>query len=164
MSSWTIEFIRAEYGQAVCLSDCLSSQWTEAICLKAWLENVVWVPYAPDVTSFLQEPDTHEHSQLKAEIREVKSELHWALESEWVQQKKKIENHDLQYPASWGPWECIYVVSEAYKRFREKYKGKVPLEGLQANQMLRVRPTALGPEGRLELVTGSELNNPSKLP
>ena len=164
IASWTIDFIRAEYGQAVCFADCLSSQWTEAICLKAWLENVVWVPYAPDVTSFLQEPDTHEHSQLKAEIREVKSELHWALESEWVQQKKKIENHDLQYPASWGPWECIYVVSEAYKRFREKYKGKVPLEGLQANQMLRVRPTALGPEGRLELVTGSELNNPSKLP
>ena len=69
--------------------------------------------------------------------------------------EEKAENHDLQYLASWGPWECIYVVSEAYKRFRNKNKGKVPLEGLQANQMLRVRPTALGPEGRLELVTGS---------
>ena len=157
IASWTIDFIRAEYGQAVCFADCLSSQWTESICLKAWLENVVWVPYAPDVTSFLQEPDTHEHSQLKAEIREVKSELHWALESEWKQEKKKPENHDIQYPASWGPWECIHVVSEAYKRFRDKNKGKVPLEGLQANQMLRVRPTALGPEGRLELVTGVTL-------
>ena len=48
-------------------------------------------------------------------------------------------------------------MSEAYKRFREKYKGRVPLEGLQANQMLRARPAALGPEGRLELVTGITL-------
>ena len=78
--------------------------------------------------------------------------------------EEKAENHDLQYPASWGPFECIYVVSKAYERFREKYKGKVPLEGLQANQMLRVRPTALGPEGRLELVTGDEPWSFSTLP
>ena len=79
-----------------------------------------------------------------------------------TEQKKKAENHNLQYLASWGPFECIYVMSKAYERFREKYKGKVPLEGLQASQMLRVRPTALGHEGRLELVTGS-YNNASTL-
>ena len=44
-------------------------------------------------------------------------------------------------------------MAEGYARFCEKSLGKVPLEGMQANQMLRVRPTA---EGRLEPVTGFE--------
>ena len=73
MASWTVEFIRREWGQSLVFADCLSSQWTEAVCLRAWMENVIWAPYAPDVTSFLQEPDTHEHSQLKAKIRESPS-------------------------------------------------------------------------------------------
>ena len=47
----------------------------------------------------------------------------------------------------------LHVMAEGYARFCEKNKHKVPLEGLQANQMLRVRPTA---EGRLEKVTGLE--------
>ena len=89
--SWTdekisidvVEFIREEWGQCLVFCDCLGSQWTERVLLRAWLENILWAPYAPEVTSTLQEPDTHEHSQMKSEVREVKSELHWALEAEW---------------------------------------------------------------------------------
>ena len=54
---------------------------------------------------------------------------------------------------SGAPFECLYVIGEALRRFKAKYKGRVPLEGMQANQMLRVRPTSAG---RLELVTGLE--------
>ena len=155
IASWSVEFIKAQYGQSLVFADCLSSQWTEAVCPRAWLEQVIWAPYAPDVTSYLQEPDTHEHSQLKANIREVKSELHWALESEWLQQQRASDKKDLRHPGSWGPFECLYVVAEAYKRFCQEFEGKVPLEGMQANQMLRVRPTEAQPP-RLELVTGLE--------
>ena len=45
------------------------------------------------------------------------------------------------------------VVSYALKNFKSDSAGRVPLQGLQANQMLRVRPTL---EGRLELVKGTE--------
>ena len=82
---WTIEFIKAQHGRALVFADCLAAQWTQASLLRAWLEGIIWAPYAPDVTSWLQEPDTHEHSQLKAIIRQVKSELHWALESEHIE-------------------------------------------------------------------------------
>ena len=47
----------------------------------------------------------------------------------------------------------MHCMSEGYARFCEKSRGKVPLQGMQSNQMLRVRPTA---EGRLEPVTGFE--------
>ena len=40
-----------------------------------------------------------------------------------------------------------------YKMFKEKSQGRVPLEGMQANQMLRVRPTA---NGTLEVTRGDE--------
>ena len=58
--------------------------------LRAWLENIIWAPYAPEVTSTLQECGTHEHSQLKADVREVKSELHWALEMEWWSEVQRM--------------------------------------------------------------------------
>ena len=69
-------------------ADCLGSQWTETVMLRAWMQDLVYAPLAPDVTSFLQEPDTHEHAQLKAAIREVKSEIHWAVEQDWLQKVK----------------------------------------------------------------------------
>ena len=124
--------------------------------LRAWLENVVWCPYAPDVTPWLQEPDTHEHSQLKSEIRKVKAELHHALEHEYLRAKKTASDPKLlKSPTSWSPFECLHVVNEAYARSQAKYKDRVPLEGLQANLVLRVRvrPTT---EGRLDLVRGTE--------
>ena len=146
-----LEFIGQEYGQSLAFGDCLASQWTEAACLKTWLKNIIWAPYAPDVTSFLQGPDTHEHSQIKADIRSCKGELQWALETEW--QSRRNEDPTLAYPSVWGPFECLWVLSKGLQRFKAKSEGRVPLQGSQANQVLRVRPTA---EGRLELVKGTE--------
>merc|ERR1712194_219255 len=153
--TWGGEHIAKDIGRpSLVYADCLSSQWTSSVLLKAWLENIVWCPYAPDVTSWLQEPDTHEHSQLKAEIRKVKSELHYALEHEYLRAKKTASDPKLlKPPTTWGPFECLHVVNKAYERFQAKYKDKVPLQGLQANQMLRVRPTT---EGRLDSVRGTE--------
>ena len=34
-----INDIRAEFGQALAFADCLSSQWTEAVCLREWLRK-----------------------------------------------------------------------------------------------------------------------------
>ena len=79
-----VEFLANECGRpSLVFADCLSSQWTSSVLMRAWLENLIWAPYAPEVTSWFQEPDTHEHSQLKALIREVKAELHFALEHEY---------------------------------------------------------------------------------
>ena len=161
ISVWVVEFIKREHGKALVFADCLASQWTQAVLLKAWLEGILWAPYAPEVTSWLQEPDTHEHAPLKAMIRAVKQEVHWALEQEWLRESKKVDKNTLRPPTSWGPFECLYVVAEAYKRFQEKFKGKVPLEGLQANQMLRVRPNE---NNELELVRGDEAWSFSTLP
>jgi hypothetical protein len=150
IASWTIDFIREQYGQSLCFADCLSSQWSPSVTLRAWLKGVIWAPMAPDVTSFLQEPDTHEHSQMKAMIRAVKAETHFALETEWKEASKLKPG--LKYPNCWGPYECLYVIGKALERFKARFP-QVPLEGLQAVQMLRVRPTI---DGRLEKVTGRE--------
>jgi hypothetical protein len=150
IASWTIDFIEEQYGQSLCFADCLSSQWSSSVLLRAWLKGIIWAPMAPDVTSFLQEPDTHEHAPLKAVIREVKAELHFELETEWKEASKHTPG--LKYPNCWGPYECLYLVGKALMRFKKKFPN-VPLEGLQAVQMLRVRPTI---EGRLEIVTGRE--------
>merc|ERR1712194_811560 len=83
-----------------------------------------------------------------------KGELHYALEHEHLRAKKTASDPKLlKPPTSSAPFECLHVVNEAYARFQAKYKDKVPLEGLQANQMLRVRPTT---GGRLGLVRGTE--------
>ena len=79
--------------------------------------------------------------------------MRWALEQEWLRESKEVDKSTLRPPTSWGPFECLYVVAEAYKRFQEKLKSKVPLEGLQASQMLRVRPNE---NNELELVRGDE--------
>eukprot|EP00959_Pyramimonas_sp_CCMP1952_P420761 8813770-Pyramimonas_sp.AAC.1 len=63
---------------------------------------------APDATSFLQEPDAHEHSQLMAAIRKVKSEIDWAVGQDWLQKVKADPAKDYKCPSSWGPCECIY--------------------------------------------------------
>ena len=108
-----VEFLREQWVQAIVFADCLGAQWTEQVLLRAWLENIIWAPYAPEVTSTLQECDTHEHHQLKAAIRKVKSELHWALEMEWwsdtqraIQQAREgIEVKESLYPSAWGAFE-----------------------------------------------------------
>ena len=40
IATWMLGRIAQEYGQALALGDCLASQWTEAACLEAWLENL----------------------------------------------------------------------------------------------------------------------------
>ena len=82
ISAWVVEHIRNEHGQAVVQLDCLASQWSEPVLLQAWLQGLIWCPLPPDTTSYLQEPDTHEHSQYKSIVREVKAELHFQLEQE----------------------------------------------------------------------------------
>ena len=76
ISTDLVELLREDWGQALVFCDCLGAQWTERVLLRAWMSNILWAPYAPEVTSTLQEPNTHEHWQLKTEMREVKSELH----------------------------------------------------------------------------------------
>ena len=67
-----VAFIREQWGQAIVFADCLGAQWTDAVLLRAWLENIIWAPYAPEVTSTLQEPDTHEHSVKRRAVRKSK--------------------------------------------------------------------------------------------
>ena len=69
---------------------------------------MILVPYAPDSTSFLQEPDTHEHAQLKATIRQLKSELHFDLEREAENQDKECKN------IKGGPNGYVYICAKAF--------------------------------------------------
>ena len=77
--------------------------------LAHWASQQVLVPYAPDVTSFLQEPDTHEHAQLKALIKEVKSEMRFDLEAEAKNQGRHAE------VLKWGPHEYVYLCAKALR-------------------------------------------------
>ena len=49
-----------------------------------------------------------------------------------MQKVKEQPEKNYKYPSSWGPYECLYCVSEAYRRLCEKHKEAVPL--------LRLRP------------------------
>jgi hypothetical protein len=103
----------------------------------------------------LQEPDTHEHSQLKSLIREVKAELHFQLEQERRNKAKEYED----YVPTWGPYEVLYVAGEALKRFKQKHT-RVPLQGLIRNNHLVLRPNA---KGAFE-ITPDELPYDYKIP
>ena len=97
ISVWAIEHIAECCGQSVVQLDCLASQWSEPVLLQAWLKNLIWCPLPPDATSYLQEPDTHEHSQLKAEYRKAKADLHFQLEQEYRNSHKNAV-----YVPKWG--------------------------------------------------------------
>ena len=155
ISSWLVDHIHSEWGQAIVQLDCLGAQWSEPVLLQAWSKNLIWCPLAPDTTSYLQEPDTHEHSQLKSLIREVKSELHFQLEQERRNKAKEYED----YVPNWGPYEILYVAGEALKRFKQKHT-RVPLQGLIRNNHLVLRPNA---KGALE-ITPDELPYEYKIP
>ena len=105
---------------------------------------------APDVTSFLAEPDTHEHAQLTAEIRATKAEVHRAFEHAWTNERHK--GSEDTYVPKWGPFEVSTVLEKAWPRFMQK-NPRVPLEGLIKNQFLVFRPNA---EGILEKIDGSQ--------
>ncbi len=49
IACWSAELIRDDWGQALVFADCLASQWTEAVLLRAWLLQLIWAPYAPEV-------------------------------------------------------------------------------------------------------------------
>eukprot|EP00959_Pyramimonas_sp_CCMP1952_P205995 4307531-Pyramimonas_sp.AAC.1 len=123
------------------------------MALRAWLQNVIYARMAPDGTSILQGPDARERSQLKAAIREVKAEMQWAMEQDWIQKAKDEPQKQYKSPTQWGPYERLYCAPEAYARFREKNMDAAPLQGPRANQMLAARPTE---QGELRVVTGME--------
>ena len=77
--------------------------------LAHWSNQLILVPYAPDSTSFLKEPDTHEHGQFKATIRQLKSELNFDLELEAENQEKECKN------IKWGPNEYVYICAKAFQ-------------------------------------------------
>ena len=89
----------------------------------------------------------------------MQGRINWALEIEW--QAKRGADPGLAYPNVWGPFECLWVLSKALHRFKANSEGRVPLQGMQANQMLRVRPTTTG---TLELVKGTEAWSHSTFP
>ena len=117
----------------------MAAQWSEPVLLQALLKNLIGCPLAPDVTSYLQEPDTHEHSQLKSMIREVLGELHFQLEQEY---KNKSKQHS-DYVPRWGAYEVLSIAGESLKRFKVKYP-RVPLQGLIQTNMLVMRQSATG--------------------
>ena len=146
IAAWVVEFIAEQYGQCLVLSDCLAAQWTEPVLLQAWLSQVIWAPLAPDVTSYLAEPDTHEHAQMKAEIKKAKAELHHQHEHAWKSQR--AEGSTDTYMPKWGPFEVWAVLERALKAFKRNNRV-VPLEGLIKNQFLVFRPNN---EGVLEKI------------
>ena len=86
-------------------------------------------------------------------IRSVKAEVHLTLEQQWARKIKENPGKTIKYTAAWGPTECICCVATGYKRFCDKNKKAVPLQGFQENQMLAVRPTE---SGELRAVEGNE--------
>ena len=129
--------LAVRYGQTMQIFDCLGSRWSPHSMLEHWNNQAIMTPLAPGSTGFMAEPDTHEHAQIKAEIREVKSELHFDLEQECKLQKKPVDK------LPWGPSEYVFIVAEAMKRFKTK-NPLCPLQGLIENQLLAVRPTRVG--------------------
>ena len=103
------------------------------------------IPYAPGVTDFLSEPDTHEHRQFKGQYKKVKGELQQDLENEAKLQGKEP-------PRTWGPWEFMHILSKCQERFRAA-NPLVPLQGLIKNQILAYRPDR---RGKLTLVDLSD--------
>ena len=94
------------------------------------------IPYAPDCTSFLHVPDTHEHRRSKSQYKKVKGELQHDLEHELRAQGKESAR-------AWGAWEFMHILSEGQKRFRAA-NPRVPLQGLVQNQILAYRPDRKG--------------------
>ena len=90
------------------------------------MNQQILVPRAPGSTSYPQEPDTHEHAQLKAIIKEVKAETRFDLEAEAKNQNKQAE------VLKWDPHEYVYLCSKAPRAPKKKpaqTQGK-PANGL----------------------------------
>jgi hypothetical protein len=141
------EFLRESFADSPLLVSCdsLGTCWSECAMLRAWRYNILVFPYAPGVTSFLQETDTHEHFQERSCYREVSRELHFALEH-WAKQK----NIDVRM--DFGPWEFLQVLRKGQLEFRER-NPLTPLLGLVQTQILIYRPSA---DGHSEIIDDCE--------
>ena len=131
---WLADLLHETYKQALLLTDCLLSRWSELSLLAFWGNQIILVPYAPDSGAFLQEPDTHEHAPLKADIRFTKAELQFDLEEEAKQKNKK------GVKIKWGPHEYLHILSKGVERFKSR-NPLVPIQGMVSNHMLATRPT-----------------------
>ena len=145
MCVWISDFLAERYKQCMVSCDCLGARWSEPSVLRAFYNQQVMIPHAPDVTSFLQEPDTHEHNSIKAHIRTEKADLHHDLEAEAKNQGKSC-------PMDWGAYEFVWVVSRALKKFKGK-NPLVPLKGLVENQLLILRQNSEGTFERIDEAT-----------
>ena len=105
------DHIEEKYGQCLVFCDSLGSRWSEPSTLRHWSNQQMLISYAPGVTSFLQEPDTHEHRQCKSQYKKVKGELQHDFEHEAKAQGKEP-------PRTWGPWEFMHVLPKGQARFR----------------------------------------------
>ena len=125
------------YGQTMVVCDCLGSRWGQHSMLAHFQNQALMVPLAPGSTAFMQEPDTHEHAQIKYFIKQVKAEHHFDIEHE-----AKIQNKDLA-KVKWGPCQYVTITAEALKRFVEA-NPLCPLLGCIENQLLAIRPSRNG--------------------
>eukprot|EP00959_Pyramimonas_sp_CCMP1952_P097936 2046741-Pyramimonas_sp.AAC.1 len=57
------------------------------------------------VASFLQELDAREHSQLRAMFREVKADVHWAMEQDCILRATAEPQEGHVSPTQWVPEE-----------------------------------------------------------
>ena len=139
---WLADLLHEVYGQAVLASDCLLSRWSQHSLLAFWSNQIMLVPYAPEAGTLMQEPDTHEHGQMKADIRHVKGEIQFDLESE-------AKNKGKTGKIKWGPFEYMEVLSRGMERF-ETRNPLVPIQGLIQDHVLAVRPT-YDEDGQLQI-------------
>jgi len=120
---WLADILNETFKQAVLMTDCLTSRWSPASLLGFWSNQVILVPYAPDSGAFLQEPDTHEHAQLKADIRYCKVQMQFDLEAEAKQKNNK------NFKMKWGPHEYVGLLSQGLERFKIR-NPLVPIQGI----------------------------------
>ena len=114
------DLLYSEYGPAMVICDCLGARWGSHSLLAHWGNQQALAPYAPGSTAIMQEPDTHEHAPLKADIRNVKAEMHFDLEQECINKGKS------RHKLPWGPAEFIHIVNKGIKKFIQG-NPKVPL-------------------------------------
>ena len=143
--------VECGYKQCLVSCDCLGSRWSEPSVLRHFYNQQVLVPHAPDVTAFLQEPDTHEHMPIKAYIRSEKADLHHDLEAEAKNQNKRC-------PTDWHAFEFVWILARALKEFRAR-NPKVPLLGVVENQLLIFRQNSEGNFERIDQATEQTTKN-----
>ena len=138
--------------QCLVLCDCLGARWSKQSVFAHWSNEQIQVPYAPGATSFLQEPDTHQHAQIKAFIRELKSRMHFDMEMECKNQGKPSTC------VSFGPREFVELLGGGLKMFQEK-NPLSPLQGMLENHILAVRPSA-DEDGKISLKLLDDCKDP----